>query len=209
MSASDPADDRRPETPQPAGFWTQVRAQIRASLPTQHELQRHRWLRPVAERLSDRILWRPKAEPVARGVAIGVFWAFVVPVAQILFAAAHCVWWRANIPVAAGVTLITNPLTVGGWLWLAYHVGSWLLPGAGERPPVTASGDGWIAWLGSIGAPTLVGMGSFAIGGALLGYVLTLAVARFLAWSRMRRALRRRRERREAGRPADAESTSG
>jgi uncharacterized protein len=191
-----PSDDRNPaDAAAEEGLWAQVRRQLKASLPTQEELSRHRWMAPVAERLADRALWRPKAESVARGVAIGMFWAFVVPVAQILFAAAHCVWWRGNIPVAAGVTLITNPLTVGGWLWLAFHVGSWLLPASAERVQVTASTDGWLAWIGSFGLPTLVGMGTFAVGGAALGYVLTLAVARAMAWSRMRTALRRRRDR--------------
>jgi hypothetical protein len=194
-----PSDDRRPTEPTPdEGLWAQVKRQLKASLPTQEELSRHRWLAPVAGRLADRTLWRPKAEPVARGVAIGLFWAFVVPVAQILFAAAHCVWWRGNIPVAAGVTLITNPLTVGGWLWLAYHVGSWLLPASAERVQVTAAGEGWLAWIGSFGLPTLVGMGTFAIAGAALGYVLTLSGARALAWWRMRTAMRRRRDRRRA-----------
>lgn len=202
MSAP-PSDDRRPAEPGPdEGFWAQVRRQVKASLPTQEELSRHRRLAPIAERLADRTLWRPKAEPVARGVAIGLFWAFVVPVAQILFAAAHCVWWRGNIPVAAGVTLITNPLTVGGWLWLAYHVGSWLLPASAERVQVSTGGEGWLAMLGSFGLPTIVGMGTFAVGGAALGYVLTLAVARFLGWSRMRAAMRRRRDRQRVATPS-------
>ncbi len=200
MTPNDPRDPRQPPPPAAdAGFWGQFRQQMRASLPTREELERQRWLRPVARRLADPVLWRLRAEPVARGVAIGVFWAFVVPVAQILFAAAHCVWWRANIPVAAGVTLITNPLTVGGWLWLAYHVGSWLMPGPDGAAPVTRSGDGWLAWLGSIGAPTLVGMGTFAIGGALAGYVITRAGAELWGRWRLRAALSRRRDRRKGG----------
>ena len=61
---------------------------------------------------------------LARGAAIGIFWAFVLPAGQILAAVANSVWWRANIPVAAGLTLITNPFTIGFWLWLAYKAGS-------------------------------------------------------------------------------------
>lgn len=199
MTPNDPAEPPRrgPEAPASDGFWDQFKAQMKASLPTQAELSRHRWLGPIAHRVADPALWRLRAEPMARGVAIGVFWAFVVPVAQILFAAAHCVWWRGNIPVAAGVTLITNPLTVGGWLWLAYHVGNWLLPGAAHAAPVTRSDDGWLAWIGSIGAPTLVGMGTFAVGGAIAGYVLTRAGARAWDWWRLRAAHSRRRRRRE------------
>lgn len=46
-------------------------------------------------------------------------------------AVAHSVWWRANIPVAAGATLLTNPFTVSFWLWLAYQAGSLLI----DAPP--------------------------------------------------------------------------
>jgi hypothetical protein len=35
-------------------------------------------------------------EAVGRGVAVGIFWAFVIPVGQIIAAVAHCVWWRAK-----------------------------------------------------------------------------------------------------------------
>jgi hypothetical protein len=157
----------------------------------------------VAKRLSDRVLWRLRSESVARGVAIGLFWAFAVPVAQILFAAAHCVWWRGNIPVAAGVTLITNPLTVGGWLWLAYQVGSLMVDVPGPAPDA-APAEGLLAWIGSIGAPTLLGMGVFAVGGALAGYLVTLLVTRVLAALRLRSARRRRRDRQVDATAGDA-----
>lgn len=191
--------DASAAAPAPEGFWATFRHQIRASLPTQDDLARHRWLRPIASRLYDPVLWKLKAEPVARGVAIGIFWAFAVPVAQILFAAAHCVWWRAHIPVAAGVTLITNPLTVGGWLWLAYQLGKWLVPGSAALAITPDGAVGWWAWIGSIGAPTLIGMATFAVGGAALGYVLARAVGHGLGRWRLQAARDRRRQRQGGG----------
>lgn len=148
---------------------------LKAHLPTPEDLQRQRWLRPYAHRLSDAALWHPHTEAVARGVAVGLFWAFAVPVAQTLFAAAHCAWWRGNIPVAAAVTMITNPFTVGGWLWLAYKLGE-LLVG-----PSLSGGTGWMS---SVGWPTLLGMALFAVGGALIGYALVHGGARL--WSKWR-----------------------
>jgi uncharacterized protein len=163
------------------------RERLRASLPTLQELEQHRWLRPVAHRLADPKLWHMKHEAVARGVAIGLFWAFVIPFAQIIFAAAHCVWWRGNIPVAAAITFITNPFTVGGWLWLAYQLGSLFIP---NGTPINDM-HGWLAKLQALGWPTVLGMAIFAIGGAVLGYLLVRLGSRgLLHWKLWQRARR-------------------
>jgi uncharacterized protein len=171
------------------GFWQQLKARIHSELPKPHTLAQHRWLAPIAHRLTDHGLWHAKTESVARGVAIGLFWAFLLPVAQILVAAAHSVWWRANIPVAAGVTLITNPFTIGFWLWLAYQVGSLFV-----APDVAAPvAEGWLGTLQALGWPTVLGMVIFAVGGAALGYFGVKLFSRAsLAWRMRRRALRQR-----------------
>ncbi|WKB51512.1 DUF2062 domain-containing protein [Eleftheria terrae] len=163
---------------------------LKDQLPRRDDLARNRWLRPIAAHVLAPELWRMRGEAVARGVAVGTFWAFVVPVAQIVFATAHCVWWRANIPVAAAITFITNPLTVGGWLWLAYQVGSLVV----QAPPPQLPGADAGAWglLQSVGLPALVGMGLFATVGAGLGY---LGVK--LAWRlRLARRLKARAQQR-------------
>lgn len=169
---------------------------LRGRLPTADELQRVRWLRPVAHRLSDPALWGSRPEPLARGVAIGIFWAFAIPFAQIVAAAAHCVWWRANIPVAAAITFLTNPFTVGFWLLLAYRVGSLIVPGG---PPPSLEADGLLAMVRAFGWPTLVGMGLFAVGGAGAGYLVMRVGARL--WFHWRVAARGRRQ---AGRSSAA-----
>jgi len=142
---------------------------LRQLLPTRAGMAAHPWLRPVAIRLCDPQLWRLQHEAVARGVAVGTFWAFVIPVAQIVVATVHCTWWRANIPAAAAMTLLTNPLTIGFWLWLAYQVGIFVVgePMLAAQSPST----GALAWVAEFGWPTLVGMGMFAIGGATTGYL--------------------------------------
>ena len=117
-----PVPDSSPSRPpEAAPTW---RERFKQSLPKREELAQQPWLAPIAERILDRKLWAAQHESVARGVAIGIFWAFVIPFAQIIAAAAHCVWWRANIPVAAAITFVTNPFTIGFWLYLAYKVGS-------------------------------------------------------------------------------------
>lgn len=153
-----------------SGKLTGLVSRFKNFLPPRESLTAHPWLKPVAHRLRDPQLWRFQHEAVARGVAIGIFWAFAIPVAQFVVATAHSIWWRANIPVAAGMTLITNPLTIGFWLWLAHALGSWLLDAPPQ--PALAESAGMLAWLASLGAPALLGIGIFALGGALAGYLV-------------------------------------
>ncbi len=156
------------------------RARLNESMPNRDALAAHPWLKPVANRLLHPQLWRLQHEAVARGVAVGIFWAFVIPFAQILAAAAHCSLWRANIPVAAAMTMVTNPFTIGFWLWLAYQAGSLFL---GPTAPI---GDGAPSWLAEFGWPTVLGMGLFAVGGAAVGYVVVKLVWRLRVWMKRR-----------------------
>ncbi len=170
-----------PPSPKKPSTW---RERFRQWLPTREELARQPWLAPYADRILDRKLWTAQHESVARGVAIGTFWAFSAPFAQVIFASAHCVWWRANIPVAVGITFITNPFTVGFWLYLAYQVGSVFID---APPPARLSdGGGILQWLTSIGWPAVLGMGIFAVGGAVAGYVLVKLGWRLNVWRKQR-----------------------
>ena len=160
------------------------RARLLAALPSRHTLSAHPWLQPVADRLLDPQLWRFQHEAVARGVAVGTFWAFVIPFAQIVVAAAHCTRWRANIPAAAAMTMLTNPLTIGFWLWLAHGLGAQVL---GEPLGKALSGAGGASsWLAEYGWPTVLGMGLFATGGAALGYVSVKLIWRLGIWLKRR-----------------------
>lgn len=167
-------------TPAP-GRW---RDRLKQSLPTPELLATNRWLKPIAHRICEPRLWHLQHEGVARAVAIGIFWAFAIPVGQVVVAAAHSVWWRANIPVAAGLTLITNPFTIGFWLWLAYQLGSLLL----DAPPMVArvEGDSLFNWMTSFGGPALLGMGIFAVAGSIGGYLVVKVVWRLRVYLKRR-----------------------
>ena len=154
------------------------------ALPRRDALAAHPWLQPVAGRLLDPQHWRFQHEAVARGVAVGTFWAFVIPFAQMVVAAAHCTRWRANIPAAAAMTMITNPLTIGFWLWLAYQLGALVL--GAPMTPLTPTGGGEPSWLQQFGWPTVLGMGLFAVGGAAVGYAGVKLVWRLSIWLKRR-----------------------
>ena len=190
MSPSKPQPARPAKKP-PKAHWTD-RFTHGVSPET---LKAHPWLKPVAHRLQEPGLWHMRHEAVTRGVAIGLFWAFAIPVAQIVVAAAHCVWWRGNIPVAAGVTLITNPFTIGFWLWLAYKLGSLIL---GVAPHEVADGSAALqgvaigsgfdplAWLEQFGWRAVLGMAIFSVVGSASGYILVKLVWRWRVWFKRR-----------------------
>ncbi len=67
------------------------------------------------------------------------------------------------------MTMVTNPLTFGFWLWLAYQAGAWVLGEPITQVPAAAGGA--TTWLTEFGWPTALGMGMFAVGGAGLGYL--------------------------------------
>jgi uncharacterized protein (DUF2062 family) len=99
----------------------------RRNMPTREQMERSRWIRPFANRVLRSELWRFTRRSVPRGVALGMLVGIIIPFAQILFASLLSLTVRANVPVAALTTFITNPFTTP-LLWvLAYKVGSWLL----------------------------------------------------------------------------------
>jgi len=127
---------------------------------------------------------------VASGVALGVFFGIIVPVAQIPFAAAGALLMRANLPAAALATLVSNPLTVAPIYWLAHRTGTAILDPSGSEQVVAPAADdleaahitfaGWIERIADVGAPLMLGLSLFAACGAVLAY---LAVRLVWQWS--------------------------
>ena len=174
--------------PAPA-HWTD---RLRTAVPTRAALAGHPWLKPIAHHVLDPKLWRMHHESIARGAAIGIFWAFMLPVGQILAAVAHSAWWRGNIPVAAGITLVTNPLTIGFWLWLAYQLGSLVL---NAPPPIKpAEGAGLLDYAAALGGPALLGMAMFAVGGAVSAYAVVKVIWRLQFWLKHKNRSNRQRK---------------
>ena len=92
--------------------------------------------------------------------------------------------------MAAGLTLITNPFTLAFWLWLAYMAGSTLLGSTGQVPdlvPAVSRAAEIMDWISNFGAPAALGMGMFAVFGAVLAYVSVKFVWRTRVWLKRRR----------------------
>ena len=145
---------------------------LRALTPRRDQLEANPLLRSLAPRLAHPKLWHWSRRSVATGMAIGLFIGLLIPVAQILFAAAAALALRANIAVAATGTLVTNPLTIPPIYYAAYHLGAWV---TGSAAPATVSfADPASLWenLATIGMPLFAGLCIAAAVAAIASYVL-------------------------------------
>jgi hypothetical protein len=170
---------------------------LQRNAPRREDLARSRWTRPFARRPE---LWRFTRRSVPRGVAVGLLVGIflMIPGLQIIGAALMSVPFRANIPVAAAMTFLSNPATTPFILVASIFVGNAL----GYRADVTtfyllydrrAPVAEWLAWLGSDAAPALVsGLLLIAAASALIGFVVSMVAWRWWIarkWRRRRRGL--------------------
>ena len=160
--------------------------------PTRERIEDIPLLRPLAQRPA---LWRATRRSIPRAVAIGFFVSIlmIIPGVHMIAAALLCVPLRANIPVAAASTFISNPATLPLIVAGALFTGNRFGFHADMATLHTLSHDGatlgqWAHWLASDAAPALViGLLVIAAVSAALGY----GVAAF-AW-RLRIAAKRAR----------------
>src|SRR4029079_12518505 len=93
--------------------------------PPREEVQNSKRLKPFGERIRHSELWRFTRRSVPRGVfaglLIGIF--LMVPGIQMVGGALLCFPLRGNIPIAAAMTFLSNPLTTPFFLYAAIEVG--------------------------------------------------------------------------------------
>lgn len=185
---------------------------LHRQMPTHQQIEANRFTAPLARRGE---LFRFTRRSVPRGIAAGLFVGIfaLIPGVQIIGAALACVPLRGNIPLAAGMTFISNPLTtllvilplaVGTGNMFGYHA---------DLETVTimvrhgASLTQWADWIVSDTAPAIV-LGLFieAVIASALGYALAIWIWRLRVAARHRR--RPARQNRTAV-TADAQSADG
>lgn len=172
-----------------------LRERIRRYMPTQEQIHGNRWLAWLGPWLHQPKLWHWSRRGVAMGVALGVFFGLLTPIAQIPLSVAAAVILRANVPAAAASTLITNPLTFGPIYYGAYRLGAWVTgdsaPADATASAVTPENDSDVSWwqrIVALGKPLLVGV---SITAALMGLVTYGLITLIWRW----RTLSKRRNR--------------
>nr|WP_245978587.1 DUF2062 domain-containing protein [Aurantiacibacter xanthus] len=163
------------------------------AMPQREEMARNRWLAPIAHRFLHSELWRFTRRSVPRGVALGLFAAFIVPIGQIFLAAFLALPARANLPVAALLTFVTNPFTVPFWLVVANKVGRLVLKvdaaTFNAANPSLSAGGFWdkFGWFLETAGVTAFGFIVLSVVTAALGYLVSGFVWRFLVARRWNR----------------------
>lgn len=152
-----------------------------ANAPTRDSLENNRFLAPVAHRVLEPSLWRFTRRSVPRGVALGLLVGILllIPGIQIAGAALLALPFRANIPLAAAMTFLSNPATTPLILWLSVYIGNWMLGRTADASGFMAlvhehaSIRQWFAWLFSEAAPAMLfGLSIISVGVAVIGYFL-------------------------------------
>ena len=171
---------------------------IGRNMPTREQMAENRFLRPIAHRFLSPELWRFTRRSVPRGVALGLFSAFIIPLGQIFLAAFLALPARANVPLAALVTFVTNPFTVPFWLWVANRTGVYILKfdaatGVNIQDEVDDAfwQDLWqqiVVWF-EVAGVTVFGFIVLAVVSAAVGYLLSSFIWRFMVAARRKRRL--------------------
>jgi len=147
-------------------------------MPTREELEKSRWIKPFGTRIMRSEYWRFTRRSVPRGVAVGLWFGIfaLIPGVQIIGSALLSLPFRANIPVAAAMTFLTNPFTTPFLLGASYFLGSGLgLGGQQGVPGRQASISEWIGWLFSDAAlATVSGLFIIATATAAVSYFATI-----------------------------------
>lgn len=172
---------------------------IRLRMPSREEMAQNKYLRPIAHRFLTPELWRFTRRSVPRGVALGIFAGFIIPVGQIFLAAFMALPARANVPLSALVTFITNPFTFPFWAVVANKLGAFILKvdlaatgGAAQQEIASGRWSWLIEMFEGVGVTVLVTIFGFivmAVVGAAIGYLLAGVVWRFVVARKRRRRL--------------------
>jgi len=173
---------------------------LRKYVPTREQMAESKYLKPIAHRFLSPELWRFTRRSVPRGVALGLFAGFIIPLGQVFVAAFLALPARANVPLAALLTFVTNPFTFPFWAVVANRVGTFILKvdtaatgGAAQAEMASGRWNWFVAMFEGVGVTVLVTIFGFivlSIVSASVGYVLSGVIWRVMVGRRRNRRLK-------------------
>ena len=200
MAESTPPSQVPPAGQTPKGNWASRWA--KNNMPSRDQMAESRWIRvfgPFGPRILHSEYWRFTRRSVPRGVAMGLFVGilFLIPGVQIIGAALFCIPVRGNIPIAAGMTFLTNPFTTPFLILASLPIGNLFGFHADGSAIMTMYHNSaplydWLAWLASDAAPALViGLFIIAVVSAVIGWLISIFVWRWWVVRKWRRRAHR------------------
>ena len=148
-------------------------------LPTPEKILESRSLKLFAPQLADPRLWHFNRHSLNKAVYIGVLSAFFPLPGQMLLALIGALIFRANVPMALGLTWITNPLTTLPVFYAGYYIGAKIL----DVPMISLRIIGrmisdFSLWLISDGAnPFITYKGTVSIAAFCLGLTILAVIS--------------------------------
>tara|TARA_R110000824_G_scaffold15256_16_gene64345 strand:- start:265 stop:894 length:630 start_codon:yes stop_codon:yes gene_type:complete len=173
-------------------------------MPTRASMAKNRYLKPIAHRFLRSDLWHFNRRSVPRGVALGMLAGFLIPLGGQTFVALFLALpIRANVPIAAVTTFITNPFTYPFWIAVAYQIGKQILQieqgSSGQTVHEVVDTQflsqvaQWLGWFGREAAVTFFGFAVLGVVFAALGYVISSFGWRWWIGRKRQSVLARRR----------------
>lgn len=154
---------------------------LKKIMPSKEALQKNRfvqWLNPWLTHSPN--YWKFNMASVSRGVAIGVFNAFMPMPFQTLIALLLAIPLRANLILTFGLLWINNPFTVVPIYLLTYKIGAWML---NEHLEHVGTHVSW-AWLshqiGHVWKPFLLGCTVTGLFFGIISYFVILIFWKFM-----------------------------
>ncbi|MEO0367749.1 MAG: DUF2062 domain-containing protein [Pseudomonadota bacterium] len=95
---------------------------LKKHLPSPQEIAEYRYLHIFGDTLKQAELWTFNRSSTARGIAIGIFCAFLPMPFEMVVAAFMAATMRGNLPFAVTVVWISNPLT-----WIPMYTPPYLI----------------------------------------------------------------------------------
>jgi uncharacterized protein (DUF2062 family) len=141
-------------------------------MPSHRKVREHKYLKAFGDLLHEPNLWHLNRYSASGAVAVGLFVSAVPLPMQMVLAAAIAIFIRVNLPIAIGLTWVSNPVTMPPLYFFAYKVGAWIL-GVPAREIHFELSIKWLSEsLSAIWEPFLLGCFILGVTGAATGYVL-------------------------------------
>lgn len=96
-------------------------------MPSHHDIKEHRYAHIFGDSLKQAELWSFNRHSVSKGVAVGLFCAFLPMPFETVVAMFMAIALRGNLPFAIGFVWVSNPITWVPIYTPCYKLGSFIL----------------------------------------------------------------------------------